>query len=173
MINSLGSPQKFLREVFEYLDSKGIDCSAYHLDHLCYRLESTHKYLQLKNEFSSEHSLIKESLVNGRPIAVFKISESIVFTEPNAQNGIKRNIEILELPSPKKGANYKEGWEHVEFVIDEPLEKFLKRHAKLQFDLKGLSKTINKEVRLKSEKFSIKFHEKSLLDIIQIEQGKQ
>jgi predicted metalloenzyme YecM len=72
----------------------------------------------------------------------------------------------LELPSPKKGSEYSEGFEHVEFVIDEPFEAFIKRYPKTLFDKKGQFKKVNADLRIQFENCSVKFHHHSLEYVI-------
>ena len=171
MIAQLGSPQNFLQKVFHFLVENGIDCSNFYLDHICYRLDSKAQYLELRKALAKQHDLINESMVNGRPIAIFKLVDPFLFEEHTKLVSRTRAIEILELPSPKENSLYKSGWEHVEFVIDEALEAFIARYPYLDFETKGLDKKLNKDVRLSAKDFSIKFHEQSLEEIIKIEQG--
>ena len=64
---------------------------------------------------------------------------------------------------------YKKGWEHVEFVIDENLDDFLIKNSHLDFDKKGFSKKLNRDLRRKYDGGSVKFHEQSLEEVIRLE----
>lgn len=161
MIFPLPSPEIFLTEVFAFLEAKQIDVSRFNLDHICYRLESQDTYDQVKSELEKENLLLVESNINRRPISVFKLSNPYLHEA--------RIIDVLELPSPKEGSAYRTGWEHVEFVVDGSLEEFQQSYPDVEFDDKGFSKVINRELRLKAEKLSVKFHENSLEEIIAIE----
>ncbi len=146
----LPDPTLFLEQIFTSLQQQNINVENYPLDHICYRTDSPEQYMALKNELGFHGHLLTESYINGRPIATFKLSAPIIFNH--------RKIYLLELPSPKAGSPYTAGYEHVEFVIDESLEEFMARYPAVDFDVKGLSKKVNPEVRIKFPDFSVKFH---------------
>lgn len=154
----LGNPTSFLDQVFTYLSKKGIAVATYQLDHICYRVETVERYLQLKEKLSQLGELLVESEIGGRPIASFKLIEPILYKE--------RKIDCVELPSPKKGSFYQEGFEHVEFVIDESFEIFMDQYAHLDFITKDLKKSVNPGITLKETDFSIKFHHHTLEYVI-------
>jgi len=161
---NLPNPNPFLSKIFNDLKSNEINISNYFLDHICYRVTSQEKYLSIKSTLEKENQLLIESKINGRNISVFKLKKPIQFDG--------RMIPLLELPAPKTGSHYVEGWEHIELVIDESLDSFLEKHSKLSFDKKGFSKSLNRDIRLKFGKLSVKFHEKSLEEVIRIEQNR-
>lgn len=154
----LGDPAHFLDRVFAALAQDAIDVSQYELDHICYRVASPGRYEELRAALLPLGELLTEKLINGRPIASFKLHSPLVYQD--------RKIDGLELPSPKPGSPYPEGYEHVEFVVPEGLEAFQKRYAHLSFDTKGLHKSINADLRRAYEGFSVKFHEQSLEYVI-------
>ena len=134
--NSLFSdPTPFLDQIFHHLQEDQVDVSAYELDHLCYRVESIERYTELKEACIAMGSLLTETLINSRPISTFKLHQPILYQD--------RAIELLELPSPKPGSPYAEGFEHVEFVIDENLDRFVARYPHLVFDTKGIVSIIS------------------------------
>lgn len=127
----------------------------YPLDHICYRVGTQERYRSLKADLLESNELLAETLINGRPIATFRLTEPLVYKD--------RRIELLELPSPKKGSAYEEGYEHVEFAIGEDPANWLFRYPNLDWDKKGLDKKVNSDLRLKLGKsMSVKFHEHSL-----------
>ncbi|MEO1263593.1 MAG: VOC family protein [Bacteroidota bacterium] len=150
LFNILTDPSEFLENLFIELNKKKINVEKYQLDHICYRTESVQQYIDLKNKLIQIGELLTESNINGRPIATFKLIDPILHG--------KRKIFLLELPSPKPGSFYPSGYEHVEFVIDEPLDVFMDRYPKINFDKKGMKKKVNPEVRIKFAGFSVKFH---------------
>ena len=152
------SPTPFLDQIFHHLQEDQLDVSSYELDHLCYRVESIERYTELKEVCHKLGSLLSETLINGRPIATFKLQEPILYQG--------RAIKLLELPSPKPGSPYAEGFEHVEFVIDEDLDSFIARYPQLTFDTKGMKKAINPDVRLAYGPLSVKFHRHNLEYVI-------
>ncbi|HFA47985.1 MAG TPA: hypothetical protein ENJ95_03085 [Bacteroidetes bacterium] len=180
----LTDPNSFLKNIFHALEKININVTNYELDHICYRTKNIAQYYFLKKELNNIGELLTESKINGRPIATYKLHQPIILkhnrfcalragspllglgagggkcTKPIMVQYIYKNREIylLELPSPKKGSHYPAGFEHVEFVINTSLEKFIAAHPNIDFDKKGMSKKTNPDVRVKFAGFSVKFH---------------
>ncbi|MCC6563650.1 VOC family protein [Candidatus Uhrbacteria bacterium] len=165
-MNLLNQPlEEFLQRLTSQLAEERVDVSRYEMDHVCYRVDSLTRYEMLAHAWRLYASDTHESLVGGRPISVF------VLDRPLFRLG--RSIAVLELPAPKKGSPYPEGWEHAEFVIDEPFETFMARHSHLVFDIKSIGKELNPELGLKlGHGLQVKFHHQPLARIIQIEREK-
>ncbi len=154
----LGDVTPFLVHIFQYLSTKGINVANYELDHICYRVETEERYQQLKKELSDLGELLIESQIGGRAIASIKLDQPIIYKN--------RAIAVVELPAPKKGSFYKEGFEHVEFVIDVPFDNFMAAHPHLDFITKDLKKSVNQGITLKETDFSVKFHHHTLEYVI-------
>ena len=164
MTNDLPSPIGFLKELFNHLKLKNIDVKDLYLDHICYRVASTQRYMELRDQLMSGNKLLVESDVNGRMIATFKLSSPIEYEQ--------RIIDCLELPAPKPGSSYPEGFEHVEFVIKEDFETFMKRYPHCHFNTKAMQKKFNPEIRLDlTDSIAVKFHHMDLEKVIEIESG--
>lgn len=156
----LPDPTEFLDQTFALLQENGYFEVPFLLDHICYRVATPERYTELKTALLKDHQLVTESLINGRPIAVFRLCTPFVYGE--------RRIELLELPSPKPGSNYPEGYEHVEFAIGEHPASWLAKYPQLNWDTKGLGKAINPDLRLPLGKgTSVKFHEHPLDYVIE------
>lgn len=165
VMSHLNGIEPFLDRLFAELATAGIDISSYPMDHVCYRVADMDRYEELKHAWGRyvDGFVGYESVVNGRPISVF-----VLMYPPTIGN---RLIPAIELPAPKEGSPYPEGWEHAEFVIEEPFEAFMERYPMLEFDKKGLSKTINPELGLKlGGGLQVKFHHLPLSRVIEIEQ---
>lgn len=132
------------------------------LDHLAYRVGTVEQYDEMKQSLASIALLLDETVVAGRPIAVFELYEYI-------QSG-GWTIPYIELPAPKDGSPYKEGLEHAEFVVVGSLDKFQKRHQELPFITKALDRILNPELGLKTDTAAIKFHEQPIGAVVRIEQ---
>ncbi|MEM1120605.1 MAG: VOC family protein [Bacteroidota bacterium] len=158
IVKIIGDPTSFLYKIFQYLSTQKIDVTSYKLDHICYRVETEERYQFLKKALEEIGELLTESQVGGRSIASIKLVEPIVYKN--------RKIEVVELPAPKKGSFYKEGFEHVEFVIDQPFGAFMAAHPHLDFVTKDLKKSINQGITLKETDFSVKFHHHTLEYVI-------
>lgn len=146
----LGPVKPFLDQVFQYLVEDGIEVDAYELDHICYRVESTKRYLELREVLADHGELLTETEIGGRPISTFKLHSPYRYDS--------REIHCLELPAPKTGSPYPEGYEHVEFVIREPFQTFVSRYPHLEFKTKGMHKPVNPEISRKYPGLSVKFH---------------
>jgi len=185
---------KFVETIIAALSSGNhrIDVSHYCADHICWRTETLEEYselvLALKSLGEEMCTLLVESEIGGRPIATFRLTESI-------QCGPNRIIDVVEIPSPKQGSAYKTGLEHIEFVlteegenlpVDSPINdegqhwKFLKgfvdQHSHVKWNLKASKKTINPDVSLKVDvddfgQCSVKFHLLPLSTVIDFEKA--
>lgn len=164
----LPSPTEFLDQLFAKLEQTPGQLDHLLLDHICYRVETTVAYEELKQELSKAGTLLVEHEIGGRLIATYHLAKSLTYKH--------RKIDVFELPAPKPGRPYPTGYEHVEFVTGRPLEEFeefLVTNLKLKkaaIDRKGLLKGRNQDLRVQlSPGISVKFHERSLADVIRDE----
>ncbi len=158
----LPQPGTFLEQLFAALDQLGVEVSGMPLDHLCYRVATQERYVQLRNALRADGELLAETTIGGRPIATFRLQVPIVHGH--------RAIHLVELPAPKPGSPYPEGWEHAEFVVEEDLLVFTQRHPQVSWDLTDLDKPLNADVRLRLGDISVKFHRLALDEVIRREQ---
>jgi len=154
-------PVIFLDKLFSMLEDIGLDLDKYPLDHICYRTSSLEEYHEKKAALMNVGDLLIESMVNGRLISTFKLSSPIIYKN--------RHIELLELPAPKTGHQYKSGLEHVEFVTKDPLQKIVDRYPQFAFEVFGIHKKINADITLKLGDYCIRFHNQSLEEVIKQE----
>ena len=152
MANEFPDVDAFLTRIFDYLAQQKINISNYGLDHVCYRVETQEEWGQKKKEFSEAGVLLGENIINGRPIAVYRLDKPLQFRG--------REIYVVELPAPKEGQPYTTGWEHVEFVIHEDFDTFRKRYPHVNF--KDSSKPNNPLLVVSFDGLSIKFHHTAL-----------
>ena len=76
-------------------------------------------------------------------------------------------ISIIEVPEPKNGSYYENGFEHAEFVIEDSFEQFAQKNSQINFDWSNANKKINPELRVKlNDNISLKFHHQSLENLI-------
>lgn len=146
----LGPITPFLDQVFRHLADDNIDVKDKELDHVCYRVETQSRYLELKHQLTQYGALLTETIIGGRPISTFKLHQPYQYQD--------RKIYCLELPAPKEGSPYSEGYEHVEFVIEQVFEEFMEAYPGLKFKTKGMYKPVNPEISRKYSNLSIKFH---------------
>jgi uncharacterized protein len=159
----IGDPEPFLKQLLQEVEEAGFDLSDFvQMDHLCYRVPTIEKYQVKKKELLSVGELLGEAQVNGRPISTFHLHTPVRYGQ--------WRIDALELPAPKEGVVTQEGLEHVEFVLFEPLDTFLKKHSDKQFDMKAATRGINPEVSFKLPSYTVKFHLLGLLAVVYLEQ---
>lgn len=151
-------PTDLLHRLFAALRSDGIDVSGFELDHVCYRVAAMGRYETMRTMLAGSGTLLGEHQIGGRPIATFRLNEPFRFDG--------RSIAVIELPAPKPGSDYLEGFEHAEFVVPEDPLSFAQRFPLLKWDLDGASKQTNADVRLNYDGFSVKFHQRSLAEVI-------
>lgn len=164
----LPSPSNFLSDLFSTLEPSPGILDHLALDHICYRVESVERYEALRNLLQQENELLVESPINGRRITTFRMAKPFIYGD--------REIWLLELPEPKPGSHYAEGWEHAEFVTDRPLAAFatwIEQHLGVTadaIDRSGESKSLNADLRLRLPGgLSVKFHELPLDRVIEME----
>lgn len=157
--------EEFLQRLFSLLDEARVDVSRFEMDHVCYRVPTFARYEQLAHAWRLYAQDVHESPINGRPISVFMLRHPL----PRAG----RVVSVIELPAPKPGREEAEGFEHAEFVIDEPFDAFMARHPHLEFDPKSLGKELNPELGLKlGPNIQAKFHHLPLKHVVAIERGR-
>jgi uncharacterized protein len=159
----IGDYETFISSVSTGLKESGIQRSELAMmDHICYRVGTQDRYNQLRGALSTIATFLGETIVAGRSIATFELHS---YAEVDGWI-----VPYVELPEPKDGSPYVEGLEHAELVVVGSLTRFANRHPELVFDTKGLAKDINPELSLKTDTFSVKFHEQPLGAVVRIEQ---
>jgi predicted metalloenzyme YecM/8-oxo-dGTP pyrophosphatase MutT (NUDIX family) len=119
----LGDAGAFLEAVVVGLWARGISPEGLRVDHVCYRAADDAAYLRLRAALLSEGVLLGESMIKGRPIANFALASPL-------RAGLLE-VNCVELAAPHPGKRHPEGLEHVEILVDEPIDAFVARHAAL------------------------------------------
>lgn len=152
----------FLETLFAEFERESIVLEKHwSIDHLCFRTGSDESYEHFKTLFADFGKMLIESPVNGRLISTFKLFEPFRYKH--------WFIDLVELPAPKKGKITKEGFEHVEVVIDVTFEEITKRYAGKRFSTGGLSKLFNRELEIELNNCAVKFHHLSLESVVNLE----
>lgn len=151
----------FLEALISEAKSMGVEFPDHCIDHLCYRCSSQEIYQETKEEIQKYSTLLVESLIGGRNIATYKLHKPIVFEN--------QSVDLIEVPSPKDGSPYEDGFEHFEVVIQESFQDFMQSHSDLNFSTKAMSKPINPDIKIRLNSGSIKFHHQSLEKVIEME----
>lgn len=154
---------KFLDKIFIHLSENGVDLNDWFIDHLCYRTSSKENFKLMKEKFKDYGDCLVESEVQGRPIVTYKLFNPIKYKD--------YLIELIEIPAPKPGKNTKEGFEHIEVVVDISFDELIKLYGHLSLEKKALEKKINPELEIEFDDCAIKFHHQSLEDVIAFEKN--
>lgn len=152
----------FATKLLTQLADAGFSDEFTEIDHVCYRVPSLEIYEFWKKQLGSCASLLSEAFINGRPIATYKLDKAIRISPDFS-------INVLELPAPRADAIYSEGFEHLEVLTKSPLEDLLSRYGHYSFKTHNLSAKINRDISLRFDAGLVKFHEKSLENIIALE----
>jgi predicted metalloenzyme YecM len=131
-------------------------------DTICYRVETNDRYDELKEQLAQAALLLNEVEINGRLIASYALEEPL-------EAGSQHYISYIELPQPKPGSAYSEGIDHVQFVTRLPLGQFRTKYQHLPFETKGLSSKLNPLLKLEGEEISVKFHDKHMGAVTELE----
>jgi len=151
--------EQFLTTLFKALDEHfGIDVSAMQLDHICWRCETLADYETMEISLLEICSLFHKNMHNGRPISLIELKQPIRFAG--------REIDLIELPSPKKDKPYSNGFEHAEFVYENGLDNLLEAYPKLPWIVKNKDKIINPDIKLSYNNLSVKFHPYTLRHVV-------
>ncbi|WGE88902.1 VOC family protein [Actinobacillus arthritidis] len=134
-----GDFSEFQQKIQQIAHLAMLDLNQFKIDHLAVRMNDWQTAEQWRSFLLEQGELLKESEVNGRPIALIKLSQPLSF--------LGQAVSIIELPFPKDKVYPQQGWEHIEIVYpmkkNETVEQWVERTLK-QFHLK-----INANLELK------------------------
>lgn len=157
----LNLARPFLEALFTQITSFQIDIGNREIDHICYSTSTFENYEKGKKYFLDYGRILEECDIAGRPIATFKLFSPLYYRH--------HVIDLIELTAPKKGKTNIDGPEHIEVVIDESFDSFARRHSHLHFNFKITNQSLNPEISIKLNSGRIKFHHKSLEQVIHLE----
>lgn len=158
----IGDYPSFLTQVLQEIRDAGFDFTDFvQMDHMCYRVPSLERYELKKRELTKVGKLLGEAQINGRPIAVFRLNEPIY------SEGWR--IDSIELPAPKDGVEIKEGLEHVEMVLFDDMEAFLKKYSDKSFGMQAADRGINPDIVFRLPTYTVKFHLLNLPTVVYLE----
>jgi len=153
---------RFLESAFQTMNQQQFRLkSHWDIDHICYRTSSEEVYETSKRQLSKIAELLAETDVNGRLISTFRLVDPIIFDD--------WQINLIEVPAPKKGRSYKDGFEHFEVVCDLTFAELIAEFPNCRHNDAGLSKEFNQELEFNFDRFAVKFHHLSLQSVINIE----
>lgn len=151
--------KKFLDRFLLKISQKGIDVSGLEMDHVGYQTLSEDDYKNTKVEFDKIGKLVKEDIVNGRSVGIFKLFRPLIYKN--------YKFEAVEVYAPKKDQIVKRGLEHAEIVIKEDFQTMMEKYPGLEWDTSAVNSTSYAQLKLRlDEDIQVKFHHAPILDIV-------
>ena len=149
----------FIKGILSNLEKLNIDVSKLNMDHIGYQASSNEEYDSLCKEFDTLGEKVSEKLVGGRRVGIYKLFNPLHY---------KQYVNTaIELVAPKEGQICNSGLEHVEFVITENFESFIKKYPLIPWNISAMNRAEFPMVTLKFEdNTQVKFHLTPVLEII-------
>lgn len=155
----------FIKNILLKLQAQKIDVSSLNMDHIGYQAESNEDYDKLENDFDKIGQRVSENIVGDRRVGIYKLNKPLVYKQ--------YTIAAIELIAPKKGQICPSALEHVEFVINETFESFIKKYSNIPWDVSAVNQPVFPMIKLKLDKYvQVKFHLTPVLDIIESKKNK-
>lgn len=150
----------FIEEVLQKIHEVTIDVSRLDMDHIGYQASSNKDYDRLKEEFDNLGERVSEEIVGGRRVGIYKLNNPLQYQQ--------YTIPAIELVAPKERQICPSAFEHVEFVIQEPFESFIKRYPSVSWDVSAINQKDFPMVKLKLDTYiQVKFHLTPVLEIVE------
>ncbi len=157
----------FARNLLQEARAASLPVDPMSVDHLCFRVATMDEYQSACELVTSGEAvqlrgaLLTESMVNGRPISAFKLTDPLILED--------QMIPVIEIPAPKPSRPHLTGFEHIEVVT--PLSFAELRHLlpSLIFEELSSGTAANPELVWQSPHGAVKFHHQSLESVIERE----
>lgn len=151
--------KKFIDGILQKINGLGIGVADLEMDHIGYQASSNEDYDRLSIEFGKIGEKISEEVVNGRRVGIYKLHSPLQHHQ--------YTIQAAELIAPKKGQACPTALEHVEFVLKESFDSFLKRYPSIPWDLSAINQSDFPMVKLRLDNHvQVKFHLRSVFGIV-------
>lgn len=155
----LDNYETFIKGLLEKIEELGIDVSDLDMDHIGYQASSNDDYDRLRTEFDKLGERLSEEIVGGRRVGIYKLNAPLQYQQ--------YTNTAIELVAPKEGQIFPSALEHVEFVLKETFESFMKRYPGIAWDTSAISQPDFPMIKLKLDKYiQVKFHLTPVLDIV-------
>jgi predicted metalloenzyme YecM len=149
----------FIEEVLKKIHEFEIDVFSLEMDHIGYQASSDEDYDRLREEFDKLGERVSEEIVGGRRVGIYKLNNPLQYQQ--------YTIPAIELVAPKEKQICPSALEHVEFVIQESFESFIKRYSNISWDVSAINQKDFPMVKLKLDTYiQVKFHLLPVLEIL-------
>lgn len=157
----IGDYEVFFEELLQEVRALDIKIEGMPIDHICYRVETLDRYESMKESLMPLAKAWGENIHHGRPISAFLLKN------PLKAEGY--SVPVIELPAPKSDKFYPEGLEHFEFVVGSRFFNFREEYKDLWNRFEDSGPHNQPAVISFSSGKSVKFHEKTLLKVLELE----
>jgi len=148
----------FIKNIFHKIQEFGIDVSDFEMDHIGYQTSSDEDYDRLKSECEAMGTMVSEAIVGGRRVGIYQLHTMLQYQQ--------YRISAFELVAPKEGQICPSALEHVEFVLNEPFDSFMKKYPTISWDTIAIAQPDFPMIKLKLDKnLQVKFHLTPVLEI--------
>jgi len=152
----LSDYKNFLDRILSKIHELKINISDLEFDHIGYTASSDENYDKIKDEFLKIANLDHEFKVGGRRVSAYKLKTPLIYKD--------YKIQAIELVAPKGKEIVKSGLEHVEFILDESFDTFLRKYPDLDWDTSNIDRKEYSMLKLKLDNdMQIKFPRESVL----------
>jgi predicted metalloenzyme YecM len=150
----------FLNSFFAQINNVGLDISGLPLDHIAYQASTSEDYELNLPAFSKLGELVSEEIIGGRRVAVVKLDEPLVYKD--------YSIPALELIEPKEGQKCESAFQHAEFVVGQPFEKYIEQYPTIDWDTSSMGRDAFSHLKLNFENgLTLKFLQRPILELFE------
>jgi predicted metalloenzyme YecM len=148
----------FLDSFFEQIHLIGLDVTGLPLDHSAYQASTKEEYEQLLPTFSQLGELVSEEIIGERRVAVVHLDQPLAYKE--------YSISALELIEPKAGQQCESGFQHAEFVVNQPFEKYIELYPSINWDTSSMYRDEFAHLKLNFDNgLTLKFLQKPIIEL--------
>lgn len=149
-----------VRRLVNAAEASGIVLSGLPIDHIGYRASSGEDYEAKKRNLMAQSQAYLETKPHGRLNTKCRLKESATV------DGF--SFDLIEVASPKEGTPFSGVLDHIEFVVPENFIEFVERYTAIWSGSED-NGPFNRTVFIATSFGYVKFHERSLDEVIRLE----
>lgn len=162
MSEVLGDYAGYISRVEDMIKQQGIAADELtQCDMLNYECDTNERYNEVKRVLLQSAALLSEIEHGGRLVSIYQNTSPL--------EAGRWRVPYVELLQPKPTRENRDGIDGVFFVTATALGSFLERHADGGFETKGLVNKANPYVELKADGVAVKFHDRHMGAVLEIE----
>lgn len=162
MSHAIGEYDNYVARAEVMVGSRGVATDELtQCDMINYECDTNERYEEVKRALLQSASLLSEIMHGGRLVSIYQ-------NDPVLEAGQWR-VPYVELLQPKPTRENKDGIDGLFFVTSMALSEFIKKHQDIDFETKGLANAANPYIELKADGVAVKFHDRHMGAVLQIE----